>query len=118
MKKIFGKELILDLSDCDPKIITQKKKILEYLEKICRLIKMKRYGKPVAKRFGFGRDFTAGFSFLQLIETSLISGHISELWRKVYINVFSCKDFDEEKAASFTQKFFKAKKIKKRVLIR
>jgi len=28
--KIYGKELILDLYDCDPKIIRSKKKIGEY----------------------------------------------------------------------------------------
>jgi len=118
VKKIYGKELILDLFECDPKIIRSKKKILEYSNKICNLIKMKKYGKPICERFGFGKDFTAGFSLVQLIESSLVSGHFSELWNKVYINIFSCKNFDDKKAAAFTEKFFKAKKIKNRVLIR
>ena len=118
VKKIYGKELILDLFECDPKIIRSKKKILEYSNKICNLIKMKKYGKPTCERFGFGKDFTAGFSLVQLIESSLVSGHFSELWSKVYINIFSCKNFDDKKAAAFTEKFFKAKKIKNRVLIR
>jgi len=118
MKKNYGKELILDLFECDPKIIRSKKKILEYSNKICNLIKMKKYGKPTCERFGFGKDFTAGFSLVQLIESSLVSGHFSELWNKVYINIFSCKNFDDKKAAAFTEKFFKAKKIKNRVLIR
>jgi len=112
MKKNYGKELILDLFECDPKIIRSKKKILEYSNKICNLIKMKKYGKPICERFGFGKDFTAGFSLVQLIESSLVSGHFSELWNKVYINIFSCKNFDDKKAAAFTEKFFKAKKIK------
>jgi len=118
MKKNYGKELILDIFGCDPKIIRSKKKILEYSNKICNLIKMKKYGKPTCERFGFGKDFTAGFSLVQLIESSLVSGHFSELWNKVYINIFSCKNFDDKKAAAFTEKFFKAKKIKNRVLIR
>jgi len=118
MKKNYGKELILDIFECDPKIIRSKKKILEYSNKICNLIKMKKYGKPTCERFGFGKDFTAGFSLVQLIESSLVSGHFSELWNKVYINIFSCKNFDDKKAAAFTEKFFKAKKIKNRVLIR
>ena len=118
MKKNYGKELILDIFGCDPKIIRSKKKILEYSNKICNLIKMKKYGKPICERFGFGKDFTAGFSLVQLIESSLVSGHFSELWNKVYINIFSCKNFDDKKAAAFTEKFFKAKKIKNRVLIR
>jgi S-adenosylmethionine/arginine decarboxylase-like enzyme len=48
-KKPHGKELILDLYDCDPKIVRSKIKILEYVDKICKLIKMKKYGKAVIK---------------------------------------------------------------------
>ena len=118
MKKNYGKELILDLFECDPKIIRSKKKILEYSNKICNLIKMKKYGKPICERFGFGKDFTAGFSLVQLIESSLVSGHFSELWNQAFIDIFSCKLFDEKMATNFTKKFFKAKKIKNRVLIR
>ena len=118
MKKNYGKELILDLFECDPKIIRSKKKILEYSNKICNLIKMKKYGKPICERFGFGKDFTTGYSLIQLIESSSITAHFSEFWTKVYINIFSCKNFDDKKAAAFTKKFFKAKKIKNRVLIR
>lgn len=117
-KKIYGQELILDLFDCDPKTISSKKEILEYLEKICRVIRMKRYGKAIVRRFGFGKNFTIGFSFVQLIETSSIVGHISELWQRVFINIFSCKLFNLRRAILFTRRFFGAKKIKKRALIR
>ena len=118
MEKNYGKELILDLFECDPKIIRSKKKILEYSNKICNLIKMKKYGKPICERFGFGQGFTTGYSLIQLIESSSITAHFSELWNKVYINIFSCKNSDDKKATVFTKKFFKAKKIKNRVLIR
>lgn len=116
--KIYGKELILDLYDCDPKIIRSKKKILEYLNKICHLIKIKKYGKPLIERFALHNPVAAGYSLVQLIETSSITCHFSELWNRAFINIFSCKLFDEKIATDFTKKFFKAKKIKKRVLIR
>jgi len=118
MKKIYGKELILDLYDCDPKIIRSKKKILEYSDKLCDLIKVKKYGKPICERFALNDPHTAGYSLVQLIETSSISGHFSELWNQAFIDIFSCKLFDEKIATNFTKKFFKAKKIKNRVLIR
>ncbi|MDP1538849.1 MAG: S-adenosylmethionine decarboxylase [bacterium] len=116
--KIYGKELTLDLYDCDPKIIRSKKKILEYSNKLCDLIKVKKYGKPIIERFALHLDYAAGYSLVQLIESSLVSGHFSELWNGAYINIFSCKDFDDKKAAAFTKKFFNAKIIKKRTLIR
>jgi len=118
MKKIYGKELILDLYDCDPKIIRSKKKILEYSDKLCDLIKVKKYGKPICERFALNDPHTAGYSLVQLIETSSISGHFSELCNRAFIDIFSCKLFDEKIATNFTKKFFKAKKIKNRVLIR
>jgi len=117
-KKIYGKELILDLYKCNPESIRSKKKILEYSNKLCKLIKVKKYGKPIIKRFALYLDYAAGYSLVQLIESSLVSGHFSELWNRAFINIFSCKNFDNKKAANFTKKFFNAKKIKERVLIR
>jgi S-adenosylmethionine decarboxylase len=118
MKKNYGKELILDLYDCDPKIIRSKKKILEYSEKLCNLIKVKRYGKAICERFGFGSDYITGYSLVQLIESSSITGHFSELWNRAFVNIFSCKSFDDKIVSNFTKKFFKAKKVRNRVLKR
>jgi len=117
-KQNYGMELIMDLHGCDPKIIASKKKLKDYIIKICQLIKMKRFGRPLIERFGFGMDFTAGYSLAQLIESSSITGHFSELWKSIYINIFSCKSFDRKKACEFTQKFFKAKNVKNRFIIR
>ncbi|MDI6603304.1 MAG: S-adenosylmethionine decarboxylase [Patescibacteria group bacterium] len=117
-KKIYGKELILDLDDCDPKIIRSRRKILEYSNKLCQLIKVKKYGKPICKRFALHSPQAAGYSLVQLIETSSITVHFSELWNRAFINIFSCKLFDHKIAIDFTKKFFKAKKIKTRILIR
>lgn len=117
-KQNYGMELIMDLYDCDPQIIASKKKLQEFIIKVCQLIKMKRYGKPFVGRFGFGKDFTAGYSLVQLIESSSISGHFSELWGSAYINIFSCKNFDADKAKRFVQNFFQAKRIENRFIIR
>lgn len=114
--KIFGKELILDLYDCDPKVLRSKKKILEYSNKICKLIKVKKHKKAIIERFG--KDLAFGFSLVQLIESSLISAHFSEKLNRAYINIFSCKSFNGKKAKDFTKKFFKAKKVKSKILLR
>jgi len=118
MKKNYGKELILDLFGCDPKIIRSKKKILEYSDWLCNLIKVKKYGKPICERFALHNPVATGYSLVQLIETSSITAHFSELWNRAFINIFSCKLFNHKIATDFTRKFFKARKIKDRVLIR
>lgn len=117
-KKIFGQELIMDLYDCSPDKIRSKKALLEYIDKICQVIKVKKYKKAIIERFALHLDYAAGYSFVQLIESSLVSGHFSELWNRAYINLFSCKTFNAERAIEFTREYFGAKKVKKRVLIR
>ncbi|MCF7907639.1 MAG: S-adenosylmethionine decarboxylase [Candidatus Omnitrophica bacterium] len=117
-KPIFGYELILDLSGCDLSIMSSKKKLTEYVNTLCKLIKMKKYGKAQLPYFGLDKPFTKGYSLLQFIETSSITGHFSEHWQKSYINIFSCKKYDHELAKNFTKEFFKATSIKSTFLVR
>ena len=117
-RTVFGYELVMDLFDCDKKIISSKKKLQEYTDKLCKLIKMKKYGKTLLPYFGEKEEFTKGYSLVQLIETSSITGHFSEHWKTAYINIFSCKEYNSDIAKEFTKKFFKAKKIKARLLVR
>ncbi|MDD5069381.1 MAG: S-adenosylmethionine decarboxylase [Candidatus Omnitrophica bacterium] len=119
MKKgIFGHELIMDLYECDVEIITSKKKLKQYVDELCDLIKMVKYGKTLLPYFGEKAEFTKGYSLVQLIETSSITGHFSDYWKTAYLNVFSCKEYDAEKAKTFTKDFFKAKRMKSKLLIR
>lgn len=117
-KKIYGYELVLDLYGCDKKAISSKKRLQEYVDKLCKLIKMKKFGRTLLPYFGQKKAFTKGYSLVQLIETSSITGHFSEYWGRAYINIFSCKEFDRFAAKKFTCQFFQAQKIKNRFLIR
>ena len=53
-----------------------------------------------------------------VIETSSITGHFSEHWKKAYINIFSCLKYDHELAEKFTKEYFGAKTIKSKLLVR
>ncbi|MCF7878458.1 MAG: S-adenosylmethionine decarboxylase, partial [Candidatus Omnitrophica bacterium] len=89
-----------------------------YVIQLCDLIKMKKFGKTLLKYFGENKDFTKGYSLVQLIETSSITGHFSDKWNAAYINIFSCQEYDHKKARQFTKRFFQAKKISSRLIIR
>ena len=117
-KKIYGYELIMDLYECDINIISSKKKIKEYSDTLCELIKMEKYGKAIIPYFGKNREYTKGYSLVQLIETSSITGHFSEAWKRAYINIFSCKEFNHLIAKKFTKEFFKARRTKNRFIVR
>lgn len=117
-KKIYGYELVMDLYGCDKRVLTSKRKLQQYTDKLCNLIKMKKHGKTLLPYFGEKEAFTKGYSLVQLIETSSITGHFSDFWERAYINIFSCKKFDHLAAKKFTRRFFQAKEVRNRFLIR
>lgn len=77
---------------------------------------MKRFGEPMIKKFGAGD--LLGYSALQFIETSSITLHFDETENRAFIEIFSCKFFDPEKAKIFCHKFLEAKKSKIRHYLR
>ena len=115
----YGQELTVDIYECDLKKISDGKHIKEYLVKLCdEIIEMKRYGPAIVKHFGHESLITAGYSMVQLIETSCVSGHFSEYKKSAYVNIFSCKWFDAKEAGRFTKNWFGAKKARVRLAAR
>jgi len=115
----FGQELVLDLYKCDLDKISNGEHIKNYLVKLCEdVIHMKRFGEPWVEHFGHDNPITSGYSMMQMIETSNVSGHFSEHKRSCYINIFSCKWFDPESARRFSKVWFGARKVKSKLINR
>jgi len=98
----------LDIYQCSPDIIGDAGQIKRYVLELCDLIEMKRFGECQVVHFGQD-ERVAGYSMIQLIETSLISGHFSDQTHAAYIDIFSCKPYDPDLAAGFTKNFFQGK---------
>ena len=107
----------IDLYDCNPEIIRNEQNIRQFVEQLCDLIEMKRFGETQVVHFGED-DRVAGYSMTQLIETSLVSAHFANLTNTTYLDVFSCKLYDPQIVADFAKKFFKAQKVKVKVIRR
>jgi S-adenosylmethionine/arginine decarboxylase-like enzyme len=103
----WGLASSIDAKNCDPELIRSADAIKEYVVKLCDLIDMKRFQDTMVVHFGEDEK-VAGYSMVQLIETSLISGHFANLTNAIYIDIFSCKIYDPYQAAEFTRNFFKA----------
>lgn len=116
--RVYGWELVLDLGGCDLDVITSAERLAVFATELCLLIGMRAYGPPVVERFGLASAKTAGYTLVQLIETSSIVAHFSDAWRTAYVNVFSCRPFDAEIAAGFVAGFFGAEQVRQRVLER
>lgn len=104
-KEVWGMASSFDIYDCNPKIIRDADRIKFFVAELCDLIKMKRFGETTVVNFGED-ERVAGFSMIQLIETSLISGHFANLTNAVYLDVFSCKPYDPAVVEAFAQSFF------------
>ncbi len=59
-----------------------------------------------------------GTSVIQFITTSNITIHTLDEMKRVYINIFSCKEFDEELAANAAKCWFKGRVVNKQSIIR
>ena len=109
----YGAELIIDLHGCDPGTFTRES-ISSYFASLCELIDMKREALyfwddldvPVEERQTSAH--TQGTSAVQFILTSSIVIHTLDQMGAIYINIFSCKDFDPDIAEKFTVDWFGA----------
>jgi S-adenosylmethionine/arginine decarboxylase-like enzyme len=104
-KAVWGYSTSLDLKKCNDKI-RDKKDIKDYVYQLTDLIEMKRFGPCHINYFGTGNK--SGYSMLQLIETSNITGHFCDEDNSAYLDIFSCKTYDVLELEKFSKKFFQA----------
>jgi S-adenosylmethionine/arginine decarboxylase-like enzyme len=105
VQPLWGIASAIDIYDCDPDKIRSDKTIRRFVVELCDLIEMKRFGETQVVHFGED-ERVAGYSMVQLIETSLISAHFANLTNTTYLDVFSCKPYDPETVRNFAQGFF------------
>ncbi len=121
--KNYGKELILDIHNCDPTTFTRKS-IRNYFKKLCDLIDMERcelywwddYGIPPEEQQT--EPHMKGTSAIQFISTSNITIHTLDLLENVYLNIFSCKEFDSDLVKKFSEDWFKGKTVNSQIIKR
>ena len=119
----YGKELILDIHNCDSSTFTRKS-IRNFFKELCDLIEMKRsrlvwwddWGVPLEEQET--ERHLKGTSAVQFIETSNIVIHTLDILESVYLNIFSCKTFDANVAKEFSQEWFKGKVANSHVIER
>lgn len=107
----WGQHLVLDLGGCNENILT-KEGIASFVKELVQAIDMVAYGEPQIVHFAEHSYEAAGYSLVQLIETSAIMGHFSDNNRDAYLDVFSCKKFSNETAIAVVKKHFAPTKIK------
>ena len=107
----------VDVHHCDPALIRDADVVRQYAWDLCEHIDMRRFGETVVVNFGED-ERVAGFSLVQLIETSLISGHFANQSNHAYIDIFSCKYYEPNEAALFTKDYFRGTDMTLHVTLR
>lgn len=112
----YGMEMILDLHECNPETFNRKS-ISNFFRELCELIDMERcklcwwddVGVPPEEQQT--EPHLKGTSAVQFILTSNIVIHTLDLMGNAYINLFSCKEFDAQKARDFSAKWFQGRSV-------
>ena len=115
---MWGKHVIIDMSRGDKERVRSAKHIHQFVETLVETIGMKGYGAPLLEHFSEHVPEAAGYSLVQLIETSAITGHFCDLSGDAYIDIFSCKDFDAELAVEVVRAAFRPQHINFITLVR
>jgi S-adenosylmethionine/arginine decarboxylase-like enzyme len=112
----WGKHLILDAAGCRPGTISSAAQIYKFTKHLVKKIDMVAYGEPQIVMFGTGNK--KGYTLVQLIETSNITAHFVEETNDMYLDVFSCKEFDPHVVAGLVATYFDPQNVKTHMLYR
>ncbi|MDH3771630.1 MAG: S-adenosylmethionine decarboxylase [Nitrospirota bacterium] len=101
----FGHHLIVDAAACNDRI-GDRESIAEFARILVEAIGMKAYGQPLIEHFGHDEPKASGYTLVQLIETSHIAAHFCDHSGEAYFDIFSCREFDQEKALAVIATYF------------
>ena len=119
----YGYELILDLHGCDAELFNRDH-INNFFTCLCSLIQMEKcevhfwddVGVPMEEQQTL--PHTKGTSAVCFILTSTIVVHTLDLLSAVYVNIFSCKEFDTDEATRFAANWFRSEEWTTQVVTR
>lgn len=100
----WGYHLVANFGRCNPEMIRCAPNISLFAKTLVKKINMVPYGEPLVQHFGSGNK--AGYTLVQLIETSNITAHFVEQTNDLYLDVFSCKRFDKMDVYDAVHAFF------------
>jgi S-adenosylmethionine/arginine decarboxylase-like enzyme len=100
----WGMLAAIDLHGCDRSRLEDPDTLRRFVPSLIDAIGMRAHGPLALDRFGDGE--LEGWSAMQAIETSSITVHADEVAGRCFVDVFSCRPFDPEVAATIAVAHF------------
>src|SRR4051794_10549520 len=101
---VWGHHLLLDLAGCRLATVRSAPELRAFVTELVDAIDMVAFGEPLLAHFADHVPAAAGWSLVQLIETSSITGHFCDASGDAYLDVFSCKAFAPETAIEVVER--------------
>ena len=115
----FGLHATIDASDCDKRKLASYSLVYDILNHLPGKIGMTKMTLPyVCKWMDKFSDGTEGISGVVMIAESHISIHTFPDQDYVFMDIFSCRDFNADMAIKYLTEAFESKKYQKQILKR
>jgi len=105
-ERAYGPHLTVDAYGCGREALASLEAVHGFLDRMPGVIGMEKITKPYAFRHLAPPDPEWGITGVVIIATSHISFHSYPQLGMAFIDVFSCRAFDEEKALEFVGEMF------------
>ena len=105
----WGWHLSVNASHCDLGKITDRENVYKFTKQLVTDIDMEAYGEPDIVYFGNGDK--SGLTMTQLILTSNICAHFVDEYKAVFLDVFSCKEYDTDAVVELVKQYFGAQQV-------
>ena len=116
--EFWGYHLILDCRACDVPSIQSHDNVYNWIKTLVKDIDMEPIGEPRIEYTAAEFPDKAGFTAIQVIVTSSIVAHFIDSTGDAYIDVFSCKPFNNDVVIESINKAFSPKRIRTNYLTR
>lgn len=114
----WGYHLILDCGNCNPTQMSDYHNVDTWIRNLVRNIDMSPIGEPRIEYTAAEFPDKAGFTVVQVIVTSSIVAHFVDGLGQIYLDVFSCKPFDNVVIENSIRTHFSAQRVRKTFLTR
>ena len=117
-QKSFGPHLTLDLTGCPKEILENYELHFNYLKTLPEMIGMTPIIQPYVFPYSGLVPEDRGITGIVIIAESHLFIHSFQEKNYTFIDIFSCKDFDVDKAVEYTLELFKPTSFTKNIVER